>query len=76
MAAIADLEVWLTGTRAQIEAARKALSSTGRTAYESSTHRLAGVDAGRHRQYVRIVATATTKTTPGAEGVASWQPAA
>ena len=76
MASIADLEVWLTGTRAQLDSARAALGSVGRTAYESDTWRLFGPDAGRHRQYIRIVVTATRKTPHNGEGVTPPWPSA
>jgi hypothetical protein len=48
------LEIWLSGTTAELDVAARALAQLGRIAYRSDRHRLTGADAGRFRVYVRI----------------------
>jgi hypothetical protein len=48
------LEVWLTGTRAELTAALHALHTTGRIAYGGRWTALTGADTGRWRAYLRI----------------------
>jgi hypothetical protein len=59
MNAIADLELWLIGTPAEIDAATTALARLGHVAQHSTTA-LAGADAGRMRTYLRISTTIHT----------------
>lgn len=62
---IADLEVWLVGTPDQLDRAIAALTAAGRAAQTGDRHRLAGANAGRARQYLRLAVTATPPTIPG-----------
>jgi hypothetical protein len=54
-----DLEIWLTGTPSDLDAAGHALGRIGRIVYRSPRHTMAGADAGRDRVYARIAVTAT-----------------
>ncbi len=49
-----DLEVWLIGTPAELDAAARALSRIGRVVDRGARTPLAGADAGRWRIYTRI----------------------
>lgn len=59
------LEVWLTGTPGELDAAARALAAIGRVIYRGQRIPLAGVDTGRYRAYARIrVPTATFQPAP------------
>jgi hypothetical protein len=49
------LEIWATGQRAELEALRHQLDPLGRLVQESIPVAMAGVDAGRYRQYLRLL---------------------
>ncbi|SCF05506.1 hypothetical protein GA0070562_5660 [Micromonospora tulbaghiae] len=48
------LEVWLTGTQAELDAATAALTAAGRVVQHGTRRPLTGADAGRHRLYLRL----------------------
>ncbi|WP_255292748.1 hypothetical protein [Micromonospora sp. WMMA1996] len=48
------LEVWLTGTPAELDAATAALTAAGHLAQRGARWPLTGADAGRHRLYLRL----------------------
>ncbi|MFC4146807.1 hypothetical protein ACFO0M_11145 [Micromonospora mangrovi] len=54
------LEVWMTGTPAELDAATAALTVAGRMVQHGTRRPLTGADAGRHRLYLRL-AVATGK---------------
>ena len=51
---VPGLEVWLRGTRAEVNAAIARLAALGHVIYRSEPHRLHGADAGHVQVYVRI----------------------
>lgn len=57
---ITDLEVWLMGTPAQLDAALSVLAEAGHIAAGSKPQRLFGEDNGRYRRYVRVAVIAAT----------------
>ncbi|MFU8854321.1 hypothetical protein ACNAW0_25545 [Micromonospora sp. SL1-18] len=57
---LASLEVWLTGTPAELDAAVAALTAAGRLAQRGTRRPLIGSDAGRHRLYLRLTIAART----------------
>ncbi|MFG2060461.1 hypothetical protein ACGFIK_03475 [Micromonospora sp. NPDC048871] len=58
-ARLSGLEVWLTGTPAELDAAVTALAAAGRLTQRGTRRPLTGTDAGRHRLYLRLsIATA------------------
>ncbi|MFF0874493.1 hypothetical protein [Micromonospora aurantiaca (nom. illeg.)] len=59
------LEVWLTGTPAELDAATVVLTSAGRVVQHGTRWPLTGADAGRHRLYLRL-AVAADKQVPRA----------
>ncbi|MEV6706883.1 hypothetical protein [Micromonospora wenchangensis] len=60
-APLSGLEVWLTGTPTEIDAAARALAATGRVAWQGTRRPLTGTDAGRVRLYLRLTVTATRR---------------
>lgn len=60
-----DLEVWLTGTPAELDAAARALASIGHVLYHGARHPLVGTDAGRYRTYAQIRVHSQPTTRPG-----------
>jgi hypothetical protein len=48
------LEVWLTGTPAELDAATAALATAGRVVQHRTRSPLTGADAGRHRLFLRL----------------------
>lgn len=48
------LEVWLTGSHAELDAATAALTDAGHLAQRGTRHALTGTDAGRYRLYLRL----------------------
>jgi hypothetical protein len=62
---LAGLELFLTGTPAELDAAARVLGRIGQILYASPRHRLAGADTGRWRVYVRLhVATIRAELPP------------
>ncbi|AEB47846.1 hypothetical protein [Micromonospora maris] len=58
-ARLSGLEVWLTGTPAELDAATAALTTAGRVIQAGTRRPLTGTDASRHRLYLRLsIATA------------------
>ncbi|KXK61078.1 hypothetical protein AWW66_15335 [Micromonospora rosaria] len=55
------MEVWLTGTTPELAAAIDALTAAAYVVFRGDPHPLAGVDAGRHRVYLRLALTATAR---------------
>jgi hypothetical protein len=55
---IADLEVWLIGTTAELDQAATALSAIGRTVEVGTRRRLTRDDNGRARLYLRLAVVA------------------
>jgi hypothetical protein len=63
---LSGLELWLSGTPAELDAAARVLARIGRIVYASPRHRLTGTDAGRWRVYARLaVASPAAPTPPG-----------
>ncbi|WP_431887016.1 hypothetical protein [Micromonospora wenchangensis] len=60
-APLSGLEVWLTGTPAEIDAAARALAAAGRVAWQGTRRPLTGTDVGRVRLYLRLTVTATRR---------------
>jgi hypothetical protein len=58
------LEVWITGTPAECNAAVAALHSAGRVAYIADRYPLAGADRGRFRTYALIHLTTDPASDP------------
>ncbi|MFD6640164.1 hypothetical protein ACFWDN_30595 [Micromonospora chalcea] len=52
------LEVWLTGTPAELDAATAVLTAAGRVVQHGTRWPLTGADAGRHRLYLRLTVAA------------------
>ncbi|MFV2099815.1 hypothetical protein [Micromonospora sp. LOL_024] len=73
-ARLSGLEIWLTGTPAELAAATAALTAAGHRIAQRGTRRpLTGADAGRCRLYLRLsVATAAHPSgrTPATSGAA------
>ncbi|WP_025616856.1 hypothetical protein [Salinispora cortesiana] len=61
MATITGLEVWLTGTPTELDAATDALAAAGRLAQRGQHHPMTGADTGRARLYLRLTITATNR---------------
>ncbi|SCF33998.1 hypothetical protein [Micromonospora mirobrigensis] len=57
------LEVWLTGTLAELNAATAALAAAGRVVQHGTRRPLTGADAGRHRLYLRLTVAAAKQPT-------------
>ncbi|MEV4119459.1 hypothetical protein [Micromonospora sp. NPDC049645] len=53
-APLSGLEVWLTGTAAELDAAARALAAAGHVAWRGPHRPLTGADAGRARLYLRL----------------------
>jgi hypothetical protein len=51
---LTGLEIFLTGTPTELDAAARVLGRIGRILYASPRHRLTGADAGRWRVYARL----------------------
>jgi hypothetical protein len=64
---LTGLEIFLTGTPGELDAAARVLGRIGRILYASPRHRLYGADAGRWRVYARLsVPTAAPAPAPPA----------
>lgn len=61
-APLSGLEVWLTGTPAELDAATRALAAAGHLAWRGQHRLLTGSDAGRARLYLRLTVTPTRRT--------------
>ncbi|MFI9528014.1 hypothetical protein [Micromonospora rosaria] len=55
----------MTGTPPELAAAIDALTAAAYVVFCGDPHPLAGVDAGRHRVYLRLALTATARPAPG-----------
>ncbi|MEU8406906.1 hypothetical protein AB0C19_11940 [Micromonospora sp. NPDC048842] len=65
------LEIWLIGTRAELDTAAAVLTDAGHLVQRGTRHALTGADAGRYRLYLRLsVATDRQRpnSTPDASG--------
>ncbi|MEU8420416.1 hypothetical protein AB0C15_06030 [Micromonospora sp. NPDC048835] len=63
-ARLSGLEVWLTGTPAELDAVTAALVDAGHLTQHGTRRPLTGSDAGRYRLYLRLnVATGTKRPT-------------
>lgn len=58
------MEVWLTGTPAELDAAETALRDIAYVAFTSVRYPMAGVDAGRYRTYLRLAVPTTPVAAP------------
>ncbi|QKW12389.1 hypothetical protein [Verrucosispora sp. NA02020] len=59
---LSGLEIWLTGTPAELDAATAALTAAGHRLAQRGTRRpLTGTDAGRHRLYLRVSVATTAR---------------
>ncbi|MEU5724686.1 hypothetical protein ABZ783_23055 [Micromonospora sp. NPDC047738] len=58
---LTGLEIWLTGTPAELDAATAALVTTGHLTQRGTRWPLTGNDAGRCRLYLRLNVTTTAK---------------
>ncbi|MDG9678245.1 hypothetical protein [Micromonospora sp. DH14] len=63
MAGPHGLEVWLIGTRAELDAATAALTDAGHVVQRGTRHALTGADAGRYRLYLRLSVAAGRRST-------------
>ncbi|MFG1844073.1 hypothetical protein [Micromonospora carbonacea] len=72
---LSGLEVWLTGTRAELRAATTALTGAGCVIWQGTPRPLTGTDTGRFRLYLRLSVTADRPTTgrpaPGTDSPAA-----
>ncbi|MDI5942585.1 MULTISPECIES: hypothetical protein [unclassified Micromonospora] len=55
---LTGLEVWLSGTPAELAAAVGVLAAAGHIAWHSARRPITGTDAGRHRLYLRLTVAA------------------
>ncbi|RAO54411.1 hypothetical protein [Micromonospora saelicesensis] len=63
------MEVWLSGTRAELDAATAALADLGHVIQQGQRWPMGGADAGRYRLYLRLaVAAARIRPAPDAGG--------
>ncbi|MGW4682915.1 hypothetical protein ACWEOS_31015 [Micromonospora taraxaci] len=63
------MEVWLSGTRAELDAATAALADLGHVIQQGQRWPMGGVDAGRYRLYLRLaVATAAARSRLASDG--------
>ncbi|MEU7842626.1 hypothetical protein AB0B39_16870 [Micromonospora sp. NPDC049114] len=53
------MEVWLSGTRAELDAATAALADLGHVIQQGQRWPMGGVDAGRYRLYLRLTVATT-----------------
>ncbi|MFI6254568.1 hypothetical protein ACIBCL_00455 [Micromonospora zamorensis] len=70
-ARLSGLEVWLTGTPAELDAITAALVDAGHLTQHGTRRPLTGADAGRYRLYLRLSVTADRQRpagTPHASG--------
>ncbi|MGC5378537.1 hypothetical protein ACPXB1_08700 [Micromonospora sp. DT68] len=63
-ARLSGLEVWLTGTPAELDAATSALADVGHLIQHGTRRSLTGADAGRYRLYLRL-SVAADRRRPG-----------
>ena len=63
---LSGLELWLSGTPAELDAAARILAGIGRVVAASPRHRLTGADAGRWRVYARIAVASPAAPCPPA----------
>lgn len=64
-ARLSGLEVWLTGTPAELDAVTAALVDAGHLTQHGTRRPMTGSDAGRYRLYLRLNVTAGTKRLTG-----------
>lgn len=58
------MEVWITGTPAELDAAEAALHAIAYVAFTSARYPMAGADAGRYRTYLRLAVPTTPTAAP------------
>ncbi|MGI5523580.1 hypothetical protein ACQEUX_21990 [Micromonospora sp. CA-259024] len=59
------MEAWLSGTRAELDAAIAALADLGHVIQHGQRWPMGGVDAGRYRLYLRLAVTTRHHAAPG-----------
>ncbi|MFG1843672.1 hypothetical protein [Micromonospora carbonacea] len=64
---LTGLEVWLSGTPAELDAAVGVLAAAGHVAWRSARRPMTGTDAGRHRLYLRLTLAAAERSRPAAD---------
>ncbi|MGC5308765.1 hypothetical protein [Micromonospora zamorensis] len=64
-ARLSGLEVWLTGTPAELDAVTAALTDAGHLTQHGTRRPLTGTDAGRYRLYLRLSLTADRRRPTG-----------
>jgi hypothetical protein len=62
--AIQELEIWLVGTRTDVDAALAILREAGNRRFTGREHRMGGADTGRVRRYLRIARTGSAASRP------------
>jgi hypothetical protein len=63
-----ELEIWLVGTRTDVDAALAILAEAGNRRFTSREHRMTGTDTGRVRRYLRITRTGAATGGPVRRG--------
>ncbi|MDG4835241.1 hypothetical protein O7631_01760 [Micromonospora sp. WMMD967] len=58
------MEVWLSGTRAELDAATAALADLGHVIQQGQRWPMGGADAGRYRLYLRLAVATPARTRP------------
>ncbi|MET8229080.1 hypothetical protein ABZS77_00165 [Micromonospora sp. NPDC005298] len=58
------MEVWLSGTRAELDAATTAVAALGHVIQQGQRWPMGGVDAGRYRLYLRLAVTVAGRHRP------------
>ncbi|MEU7948493.1 hypothetical protein AB0C50_27730 [Micromonospora taraxaci] len=58
------MEVWLSGTRAELDAATAALADLGHVIQKGQRWPMGGADAGRYRLYLRLAVATAARTRP------------
>ncbi|MGW5580894.1 hypothetical protein [Micromonospora chokoriensis] len=58
------MEVWLSGTRAELDAATAALADLGHVIQQGQRWPMSGADAGRYRLYLRLAVATAARTRP------------
>ncbi|TDB81482.1 hypothetical protein [Micromonospora sp. KC721] len=66
-APLSGLEIWLTGTPAELDAATRALAAAGRLVWSGPRRALTGSDAGRARLYLRLTVSPTRRAARAAD---------
>ncbi|WP_405101476.1 hypothetical protein [Micromonospora sp. NBC_01412] len=64
---LTGLEVWLSGTPAELDAAVGVLAAAGHVAWRSVRRPMTGANAGRHRLYLRLAVTVAAQPQPATD---------